>query len=90
MSNTGTSSGTCSEKLCCIPGCDNRKPAYSGNLFKVPYKKFAKGEEAKLWAEDLEKMIKGLRQDQYIVSQFQKDAVKICDAHFQESDMLCS
>ena len=67
-------------RICCIPQCSNSTPAH--HLFAVPNKEFCAGEK-RAWADTLEKVVSGLREDPYIKVLFQKDRVKICEEHFE-------
>ena len=72
-----------------MSGCSNRQPQH--HLFKVPRKKIIARDTAKfVWADDLEKIVKSYRGDAYINTLFSKDKVKICEIHFNESDILQS
>ena len=72
-----------------MPGSSNRQPQH--NLFKVPSKKFIARDRAKfVWADNLEKIVKSYRGDAYINALFSKNKVKICEIHFNESDILLS
>nr|XP_039256317.1 uncharacterized protein LOC120333035 [Styela clava] len=68
---------------CCLPGCD--LTSKDCTLFKIPAKKFLSG-SAKEWADKLEKIILGCRQDHHIYNLFQRDMVRMCERHFESSD----
>ena len=75
--------------VCCLPGCSNKLPQH--HLFKVPNKKFLKiGSEKYIWAENMEKIVKSFRGDNYINVLYHKDKVKICEIHFKPQEIYKS
>ena len=75
--------------VCCLPLCSNHPPQH--HLFKVPYKKFLKTNSDKyVWADKLERVVRSFRADAYINILFEKDQVRICDVHFQQTDIVQS
>lgn len=72
-------------RQCCIPGC--AKTSANAHLFKVPAKRFCTGAKYE-WAENLEKFIRSMRQDQWLDQLYKKDDLKICELHFASSDLL--
>ncbi|XP_076803032.1 uncharacterized protein LOC143447014 [Clavelina lepadiformis] len=71
--------------LCCLPMCNNRSPAMT--LFKIPSRKFVK-KEKESWAERLECIVLACRSDEHIKNLFARDAVKMCEVHFERSDIV--
>ncbi|CAK8686427.1 unnamed protein product [Clavelina lepadiformis] len=71
--------------LCCLPMCNNRSPAVT--LFKIPSRKFVK-KEKESWAERLECIVLACRSDEHIKNLFARDAVKMCEVHFERSDIV--
>ena len=55
----------------------------------MPAKRFCSGEK-QLWATELEKIVLGLRQDQYIKDLYKRDVVRMCEVHFKDSDIVTS
>ncbi|XP_078486472.1 uncharacterized protein LOC144744955 [Ciona intestinalis] len=56
-------------------------------LFCVPAKKLCKSAK-RLWADDLEKVIRRFRNDKFLNNLYKRDAVKICEKHFLPSDII--
>ena len=40
------------------------------------------------WANGLENFVKSLRQDKGIQQLYKRDTVKVCEQHFEESDLI--
>ena len=58
-------------------------------LFKIPSRKFVK-KEKESWAERLECIVLACRSDEHIKNLFARDAVKMCEVHFERSDIVLS
>ncbi|CAK8676629.1 unnamed protein product [Clavelina lepadiformis] len=56
-------------------------------LFKIPSRKFVK-KEKESWAERLECIVLACRSDEHIKNLFARDAVKMCEVHFERSDIV--
>ncbi|CAK8684973.1 unnamed protein product [Clavelina lepadiformis] len=56
-------------------------------LFKMPSRKFVK-KEKESWAERLECIVLACRSDEHIKNLFARDAVKVCEVHFERSDIV--
>ncbi|CAK8674849.1 unnamed protein product [Clavelina lepadiformis] len=70
--------------LYCLPMCSNRSPAVT--LFTIPSRKFVK-KEKEIWAERSECIVLACKSDQHLKNLFARDAVKLCEVHFEGSDI---
>ena len=72
--------------ICCFTHCDNRVKHCS--LFHVPSKKFILAGTPKYeWADRLERIILNSRGDRHIIDLYKRDAVKLCEEHFDKNDI---
>lgn len=74
-------------KHCCIPCCESKRPL--NTLYHVPAKRFVKAEKLE-WADNMEKVILGLRGDKGITSLYKRDQVHICGKHFHPHEIITS